>query len=231
MADHGARFTALRQTSQGQLEERMPFFSVYLPEKLRSHPSFENLRENADRLTTPFDIHSTFLDLLNISEIPEEDFTKEPLGPLKRSLSLLRPIPANRTCKDANVEPHWCSCVAWRPIKNSSHLQNLGKNIVEKIVSVFNGFLKEEPGLCATLKLAKIEKMERLAPDDGVLTYNGVKDADGFDPKFKQDKIIKDFVTYRLSFWTEPGMAHYEVTVEYNEATKELKMDPQAISH
>ncbi|GMT08917.1 hypothetical protein PFISCL1PPCAC_214, partial [Pristionchus fissidentatus] len=35
MADHGHRFADLRNTHQGQIEERLPFFSVTLPKSLR----------------------------------------------------------------------------------------------------------------------------------------------------------------------------------------------------
>ncbi|TKR60590.1 hypothetical protein L596_027817 [Steinernema carpocapsae] len=36
MADHGHRFASLRNTHQGQLEERLPFFGLYLPERFRA---------------------------------------------------------------------------------------------------------------------------------------------------------------------------------------------------
>ena len=56
---------------QGKLEERNPFVSIRLP------PSFEkdyptaahNLRTNSRRLTSPFDIHATFLDILNYTTV------------------------------------------------------------------------------------------------------------------------------------------------------------------
>ena len=209
----------------------MPFFSIYLPPKLRSHPAFNNLKENANRLTSPFDIYSTLLDILELDNIPEKEFNVIPTHPLKRSLSLLRPIPRDRTCEEAGIEPHWCTCVEWRSIMENEELRKLGEKMVLEIVNVFNDFLKEEKELCAELKLSKIDKMERLAPDQGVLNYVGVKDKDGFQPKFEQNKLLKDFVTYRYSFWTEPGSAHYEVTVKYNQGTQKLEVDKQSISH
>ncbi|KAE9547494.1 hypothetical protein FO519_009295 [Halicephalobus sp. NKZ332] len=209
----------------------MPFFSVFLPPKLRSHPAFKNLKNNMNRLTTPFDIYPTLWDILNFNKIKEEDFDVSPTRSLKRSLSLFRPIPNDRTCKEAEIEPHWCTCVSWKSMMGDEKLEILGKSIVSEIVKAFNGFLEEEKHLCAELELSKIEKMERLIPDEGVLKYDGVKDIDGFQPKFNSSKIIKDFVTYRFSFWTEPGSANYETTVQFNEATKKLKVDAQAISH
>ena len=209
----------------------MPFFSIYLPPKLRSHPAFENLKANANKLTSPFDIYFTLLDLLYFDNIREEEFKVLPSRPLKRSLSLLRPIPHDRTCGEAGIEPHWCICVEWRSIMENEKLSQLGNKIVLEVVNVFNGFLEEEKELCAELKLSKIDRMERLVPNEGVLNYAGVKDVDGFQPKFANTKLLKDFVTYRFSFWTEPGSAHYEVTVEHNQGTGELKINKEAISH
>ncbi len=58
MADHGIRYADLRATQQGQLEERMPLMGFAAPEWFRrGHATaWKNLRENAKRLTTPFDI-------------------------------------------------------------------------------------------------------------------------------------------------------------------------------
>lgn len=58
MADHGHRFAELRETQPGKLEERLPMFSISLPKWFdKVYPEeAKNLRTNADRLTTPFDI-------------------------------------------------------------------------------------------------------------------------------------------------------------------------------
>lgn len=60
------RFAEVRNTQQGKLEERLPWFSFILP------PWFEtaypmaaaNLRHNIHRLTTPFDIYPTLNSVL-----------------------------------------------------------------------------------------------------------------------------------------------------------------------
>ncbi|KAK6024934.1 hypothetical protein OSTOST_09179, partial [Ostertagia ostertagi] len=58
MADHGHRFAKLRETHQGQLEERLPFFSIALPAAFRKtahgKKMYENLKRNKDRLRLPF---------------------------------------------------------------------------------------------------------------------------------------------------------------------------------
>ncbi len=69
MSDHGVRVSDLRQYSQGKLEERLPFFSIRMPDSFRvQYPeAMRMLRLNSRKLTTPFDIHETLLSVLNFS--------------------------------------------------------------------------------------------------------------------------------------------------------------------
>ena len=67
-SDHGFRYGPLRQTHTGEVENRLPFIFIHLPEKFDSKYA-ENLRKNQYRLTTPFDIHASLTHLiLGISE-------------------------------------------------------------------------------------------------------------------------------------------------------------------
>lgn len=67
MADHGNRFADVRNTLQGKQEERLPFFSFAFPEAFRhAFPAaYEQFKSNVDRLTTPFDVHATLVDILS----------------------------------------------------------------------------------------------------------------------------------------------------------------------
>lgn len=60
------RFAEVRNTLQGKLEERLPFFSFIFPEKFKKQfpKQYTNFRDNLNRLVTPFDIHKTLLDIL-----------------------------------------------------------------------------------------------------------------------------------------------------------------------
>lgn len=60
------RFAEVRNTLQGKLEERLPFFSFIFPDafKKRYPKEYAQFKDNLQRLTTPFDVHETFLDLL-----------------------------------------------------------------------------------------------------------------------------------------------------------------------
>uniref|UniRef100_A0A914VUB8 DUF229 domain containing protein n=1 Tax=Plectus sambesii TaxID=2011161 RepID=A0A914VUB8_9BILA len=113
MADHGPRFAKVRETHQGQLEERLPFFSFIMPpwfRQSRGKLAWTNLKMNAKRLTTPFDIHATLMDILSW---PTDEQLTDFDVPKKRSMSLWRPIPSDRICTEAGVEAHWCTCLNW----------------------------------------------------------------------------------------------------------------------
>lgn len=84
MADHGHRFAEIRNTVQGKLEERLPFFSfVFPPHFEREYKrEFENFKENIKVLTTPFDIYSTLMHILSPSMVKSDG----------RSLSLFNKV-------------------------------------------------------------------------------------------------------------------------------------------
>ena len=118
MVDHGHRFAKLRDAQQGrltvsysaipssssQLDERLPFFAVYLPETFREagngSKAFANLKKNANRLTS-FDIYTTLADVIRL---PTAEELSTPQNAAKdRSLSLFREIPESRTCSQVRL--------------------------------------------------------------------------------------------------------------------------------
>ena len=62
-SDHGFRYGPLRQTHTGEVETRLPFNFIHLPENFNTKYA-ENLRQNQYRLTTPFDIHATLTHVI-----------------------------------------------------------------------------------------------------------------------------------------------------------------------
>ena len=81
----------------------MPFLAVRIPRWFRKRypQAAVNLRLNSDRLTTPFDLHETFLDVVDMER--SRNLTDGP----PRAYSLFQEIPANRTCADAAIDSHW----------------------------------------------------------------------------------------------------------------------------
>ena len=67
MSDHGARFSKMRSTLQGKLEERLPFFSIMVPSwfEQRFPNAYAHLKINSQsRFMTPFDIHASLMSVL-----------------------------------------------------------------------------------------------------------------------------------------------------------------------
>lgn len=87
-----------------------------------------NLKRNVNRLVTPFDIHQSLFDLLNLKTAIE--LTKDQVSENKydhacitmsqdvttRSLSIFQPIPVSRSCKNAGISVHWCTCLTWKEV-------------------------------------------------------------------------------------------------------------------
>jgi hypothetical protein len=218
MSDHGARFSSIRKTYQGKLEERLPFISIRMPNKFQEkYPNLmSNLRLNSHRLTTPFDLHETFEHLFEFhSSDPYQSKTN-------RSYSLFQLIPENRTCLQADVEQHWCACLNWNDMSiNEPIIQKFGEQAVEFL----NNFVSDYKIQCATLNLYHIYKANLLQANERLLKFVDSSDKDGRVPRFRNNtltnNLIKNISTnqtkyYQIQFETIPGHALFELTAEYN---------------
>ena len=217
MSDHGARFSTLRKTYQGKLEERLPFMSIRMPVKFQEkYPHIMyNLRLNSHRLTTPFDLHETFEHLFEFhSNDPYQSKSN-------RSYSLFELIPQNRTCSQANIEQHWCACLHWNdvPVYKSIIIQ-----FARQAIHYLNHLLSPYGYQCAKLSLLQIIKANRLNPNERLLKFVGSSDKDGRVPHFRNNtngKLKKTLSLnqskyYQIQFETIPGHAQFELTAEYN---------------
>ncbi|KAI6171128.1 Protein of unknown function DUF229 domain containing protein [Aphelenchoides bicaudatus] len=65
MGDHGHNLDGILRSIIGKIENKNPFFSVILPEKLRSNKNLrEQLKRNAEQLITHYDVYATFQEIL-----------------------------------------------------------------------------------------------------------------------------------------------------------------------
>ncbi|GMR62931.1 hypothetical protein PMAYCL1PPCAC_33126 [Pristionchus mayeri] len=229
MADHGHRFAKLRETHQGQLEERLPFYSFALPKDLRAteegEKMYKNLKMNKDRLSSPFDIHQTLHDILDFpADLTTEQSVKS------RSLSLLRPIPQSRNCDQAGIAPHWCTCLDWKDAMTTQEDKRLSTQIAGAIVEAFNEQLRDEFKICSRLELKGIEYAKKLIPKDDLLKYKNVKDKDGFVADLS-GKTKAAHAHYQVKLSTAPGRGVYEVTVLFDFVTRHLTLDLASVSH
>lgn len=124
------RFGSVRETFVGKLEERLPYmFILFPPWFLQKYPHIrKNLEINAKRLTTPFDIFATSSDILKFTGNNREVRKKG------RAMSLLNEIPESRTCEDADILPHWCTCSQHQQLNvTNKTVINIGLTMVSKI--------------------------------------------------------------------------------------------------
>lgn len=224
MTDHGARFSLVRETAQGKLEERLPFMSFIFPKEFKSkYPqAINNLQKNIFRLTTPFDIYSTLLSLINMNQI---NYTMHHRVQ-QRNISLFNLVPTQRTCDDISLEPHWCSCLQWQHINVN---ETKVKQATIDIISYINkNLLSVENHLCRELKLLSIQNAQIYQPNRALLTFSRSLDMDGRIPEY-EDKTT-DIVFYQITFRTQPNNAIYEATTQYSNKSNRFITDLNHIS-
>lgn len=227
MADHGARFSSLRKTYQGKLEERLPFISIRMPESFQmKYPQImSNLRINSHRLTTPFDLHETLEHLFEFhSSEPYQSKTN-------RSFSLFQLIPTNRTCQDAQIEQHWCACLHWNEIPLT---QPLIEQFAQQAVDYLNEFVSEYHDECATLQLFRLHKANQLEANERLLKFLGSSDKDGRIPNFRnqtnQQTNDNEKKFYQIQFETIPGHGLFELTAEYHSINQTFQIEKKRLS-
>jgi len=121
LGDHGSRNQQVRQTRQGQLEDRMPLAYVAVPQWFsKKYPTaYKNLRANANSLTTAYDLYATMMDVMDLSQTESlyVQYMRQAaikLNSKKKGvrypISLFSSIPEDRKCESAGIPPHWCIC-------------------------------------------------------------------------------------------------------------------------
>ena len=183
-SDHGMRFGPIRSYFIGWLEERLPFLYIWLPEKFRkAHPEIEkNLKTNRDRLSSPYDLHLTLKHILQLSGGYNNTYEPSAVS-CPECLSLFKELPFDRSCSDAGISKHWCTCVEFEEIDKTS---NFVKMAVNHVVKSLNSDLSAQPK-CATLKLNEIQSARK--------------------------SIYQSAIDYLVSFNVLPSKAQLEATV------------------
>lgn len=226
MSDHGNRFAEVRNTLQGKQEERLPFFSFAFPEwfKRQYKEQYGNFRTNLQRLVTPFDVHETLQDVLNLQTLKSK---QKPAH--TRAISLFEEIPQNRSCADAYIEPHWCACLNWETIADASSSEPVFRSAMA-IVDYINRYTERHRSICATLSLDEIRWAAKLSPHEGLVRYKQNKDTDGFLGEFSSTgtKVAHDM--YQVKLVTVPGKAIYEGSVVHDLGNNQFRVKLSDIS-
>ncbi|XP_059150959.1 uncharacterized protein LOC131937493 [Physella acuta] len=209
LSDHGARYGDMRSTWQGKVEERLPYFSFLFPKWFEEkYPkAIQNLRTNTHRLTTPFDIHETLKDFLRFGGTEVGNVSN-------RGISLFKEIPLDRTCEHAQIEPHWCACLAWQNVSSADpFVQNVTKFAVGYINSLTSAFRSE----CAELNIENVTESLILKSRKELLKHSKYKNSN-------------DMTLFQLTFFTTPGHGHFEVTVTYDNVRDTMAISEREIS-
>lgn len=194
-SDHGMRYGEVRYLVTGWLEERLPLIHIWLPKWFREqHPEFVNaLKINKNRLTSTYDLHMTLKHVLHLAN-PSQAI--EPADSCPKCQSLFTKIPYERTCEDAAIEAHWCTCPTYKSYDKNDKLV---RQAVEFVLNDFNKLLREHDteNLCAELKFKEVSDVRKSE-------YRS--EHDSYD-----DYVIKYYVT--------PSNGWFESTVRYRNST------------
>ncbi|XP_026843016.1 uncharacterized protein LOC113565390 isoform X3 [Drosophila persimilis] len=198
LSDHGERFGELVELSDGFLEERLPMLHIYLPPWFRkTYPKYaESLLLNRNRLSSPYDLHNTLRHILQLNASTSDQLP--PLTNCPTSQSLLHTLPRERSCKDACIGDHFCSCNEFIAVR----LNGDAYNIVKLTLYYINRWmiLHHFNRHCDRLVLEELDNAERklLGVDNDKETLYGT------------------IMIYRLRFHTYPSGGRFEATVRYH---------------
>ena len=212
MGDHGLRTSTFRSTLQGKLEERLPMLAIKLPPKLQAYKKeLQNLKRNAHVLTSHFDLYSTFQHLATFPHANPADHGR------KYGRSLFSDIAElNRSCSDAGVDNHWCTCLNYHKVDVSND------KYVDRFVTKVVQFINERnihivPGKCQVLKLMRITQAGRRTPNAEVNQFKGTKtrwgQCDSCSVQYDKKKKFTRFM-YEVNFVVSPSNAEYEASGE-----------------
>lgn len=205
ISDHGSRESSFSGTYQGAYEKRLPLFICIYPKwfKLQFPLAVQHLQDNSKRLVTPYDIHSTLIDLLDLRKLNSYQLKQrtaaidEKDNISQRGISLFLPISKTRSCESADIVAKWCACNQREQLAtNDEQAQRAARFIVK----VINQSLKSFPQ-CRILYLNAIFKAIMEIPQETIIQDN---------------HLTKYSIDIRLRIQTKPGLAQFDSTVRMN---------------
>lgn len=203
LSDHGMRFGPTRRLFSGWLEERLPFIFIWLPEWFRKeHPEIVNaLNINRNRLTNPYDLHMTLKHVLQLSN-PEQSYELATSCPNCQSLFI--EVPWNRSCEEASIETHWCTCTLYKEHdKDDPVIEKAVDFTISQINHDLKNYYTRDDGkkpLCAELTMKSIANSREARNEHG--KYND----------------------YVIVFEVSPSNGWFETTMRYRLATKDFEV-------
>jgi hypothetical protein len=191
-SDHGTRYGISRGvTRTSWYEENLPMAFIAMPQEFQQrHPKqMSALRLNANRLTTPFDLHETIRRVLTVVDgAAYDDKARQEAG--RRGVSLLDVEITDRTCDEASIAPTYCECVLSATVSVSVSDARVW-DVARRTVDLMNSRLSVYNGSCSRLSLRSV--------DEARLT--------------NQTSVTNHQIFYTLTFRTEPGEGLFQAMV------------------
>lgn len=205
MSDHGIRWGSFRSTYQGMMEERQPFVFFVPPKNfaVRYPQAMRNLLRNRRRLTTHFDLYETFRDLAQLETIQSKAIKKRAkdlldTDPMPRGISLFLPVPKTRSCYEASIAPHWCTCHEKEELAPTDpRVSEVGRMTVDRI-----------------------NEMIKLYPQCQRLRLNAVFSANLGTSNTSFRNVSNHFVDITVRLQAKPGLGEFEATARIYESKR-----------
>nr|XP_016935548.2 uncharacterized protein LOC108014043 [Drosophila suzukii] len=213
LSDHGSRYGRLMSLPSGFLEERLPSMFIYLPPWFRAqYPEYVRaLQLNKNRLTSTYDLHNTLKHIIELGGTPDgPELPKAADCPKCQSVFL--PIDESRTCEDAGIPEHYCTCVPYKRLR-----VDWAKRIAPLVVGRINEYLTSRnlSGICSELTLRYIHETEMKID---------------LDQNFHDDVPLIEVATYRTMFKVKQNSADFRATVLFNNVTGSVEVEVPTIS-
>ncbi|XP_022230852.2 uncharacterized protein LOC111079843 [Drosophila obscura] len=210
-ADHGTRFGKLRDLKSGFLESRLPMMFIYLPPWFRAeYPSYVRALElNRNRLSSNFDLHNTLKHIIEIGGGPELPKSFD----CPTCQSLFYPLPEDRTCAQAAIDEHWCTCQPYRTISNLDWADRVAQSVIPLMNEYF--VAKNLSHLCSNLSLSYVHNTQ-------------IKT--GLDISWHDALPQLEVAVYRTKFKVQQNSADFEATVVFNNVTETAEVKVETIS-
>ncbi|XP_053376633.1 uncharacterized protein LOC128547610, partial [Mercenaria mercenaria] len=213
-SDHGPRGQS--QTYQSLLETNLPFLSIVPPYRFRkSYPDvINNMKKNANVLTTHFDLFATLKDILYRQFKAPSVVT---VHNKPRGISLFRDIHQQRSCSESSIPEQYCMCYRFLKM-NIAHNQVIQK-IAQYVVDKLNLMMSNEKG-CAHLHVKAV--LEAYVFVQGKQTEQRQQ---GLFNKFGKVVSEKDYAEYKIAIETLPGNAKFFATSKTDSEGKRYVLD------
>ncbi|XP_044313026.1 uncharacterized protein LOC108052502 [Drosophila rhopaloa] len=213
LSDHGSRWGKIVSLPSGFLEERLPSMFIYLPPWFRAqYPEYASaLERNQNRLTSNYDLHNTLKHIIELGSSPDEP--KLPgSADCPKCQSVFHPIDESRTCEDAGIPEHFCTCVPYKRLK-----ADWAERIAPLVIGRINEYLagRNLSGICSELTLSYVHETEMKI---------------GLDQNFNEDLALVEVATYRTMFKVKQNSADFRATVHFNNLTESVEVSVPTIS-